>query len=248
MPEQKSVQIKICGITGKEEIRWLNEEDVSYAGFVLYEKSSRYVPIRKVSELFEKLNENIKKVAVTVSPDVKLVEQIMDAGFDILQVHRSLTEEVLTAAEIPVWQAVNMTDEGIFEKIAREYTNLSLNRKSPVTQGKKLMGKEKITALLMDAKEFGSGKTFGWDAFLQEEGKKKFWNFRQLLKEENIQFVLAGGLSPDNVSRGIHIFAPDIVDVSSGVEKEPGIGNGKDKEKIQKFVQKVRSMKESRAI
>lgn len=53
MPEQKSVQIKICGIIGKEEIRWLNEEDVSYAGFVLYEKSSRYVPIRKVSELFE---------------------------------------------------------------------------------------------------------------------------------------------------------------------------------------------------
>ena len=93
MPEQKSVQIKICGITGKEEIRWLNEEDVSYAGFVLYEKSSRYVPIRKVSELFEELNENIKKVAVTVSPDVKLVEQIMDAGFDILQVHGSLTED-----------------------------------------------------------------------------------------------------------------------------------------------------------
>ena len=61
MPEQKSVQIKICGITGKEEIRWLNEEDVSYAGFVLYEKSSRYVPIRKVSELFEELNENIKR-------------------------------------------------------------------------------------------------------------------------------------------------------------------------------------------
>lgn len=136
MPEQKSVQIKICGITGKEEIRWLNEEDVSYAGFVLYEKSSRYVPIRKVSELFEELNENIKKVAVTVSPDVKLVEQIMDAGFDILQVHGSLTEEVLTAAEIPVWQAVNMTDEGIFEKIAGEYTNLSLNRKSPFTQEK----------------------------------------------------------------------------------------------------------------
>lgn len=242
MPEQKSVQIKICGITGKEEIRWLNEEDVSYAGFVLYEKSSRYVPIRKVSELFEELNENIKKVAVTVSPDVKLVEQIMDAGFDILQVHGSLTEEVLTAAEIPVWQAVNMTDEGIFEKIAREYTNLSLNRKSPFTQEKKLTGKEKITALLMDAKEFGSGKTFGWDAFLQEEGKKKFWNFRQLLKEENIQFVLAGGLSPDNVSRGIHIFAPDIVDVSSGVEKEPVTGNGKDKEKIQKFVQKVQSV------
>lgn len=104
------------------------------------------------------------------------------------------------------------------------------------------MGKEKITALLMDAKEFGSGKTFGWDAFLQGEGEEKFRHFRQILKAWNIQFVLAGGLNPDNVSRGIHIFAPNIVDVSSGVEKEPGTGSGKDKEKIQKFVQKVQSV------
>lgn len=54
---------------------------------------------------------------------------------------------------------------------------------------------------------------------------------RQILEKEQIQFVLAGGLTPDNVSRGIDIFSPDIVDVSSGVEKEPGQGTGKDREK-----------------
>ena len=221
-------QIKICGITQDEEIQWLNEADVSYAGFVLYEKSCRYIPISKTQELFEKLNDNIKKVAVAVNPDVTMVKQVMDAGFDILQVHGNLTEEVLAVTEIPVWRAVNLTNANIFEELVREYRDLSID--------------EKITALLMDAKEFGSGKTFGWDSYERDEGKEMLRQLRQILEKEQIQFVLAGGLTPDNVSRGIDIFLPDVVDVSSGVEKEPGQGTGKDREKIQKFVRNMHSI------
>ena len=224
--KQKVPQIKICGITQDEEIRWLNETGVSYAGFVLYEKSSRYVPVNKTNELFKKLNNGIKKVAVMVSPDVKMVKQVMDVGFDILQVHGDLTEEVLAMVEIPVWRAVNLTDERTFEELC----------------GMRLSEKGKITALLMDAKEFGSGKTFGWDTYERGEGKEKLRCFRQALEAQQIRLVLAGGLTPDNVSRGIDIFSPDIVDVSSGVEKEPGQGTGKDREKIQKFVRNMHSI------
>ena len=226
--KQKVPQIKICGITQDEEIQWLNETGVSYAGFVLYEKSSRYVPVNKTKELFKKLNNGIKKVAVTVSPDVKMMKQVMDAGFDILQVHGNLTEEVLAVTEIPVWRAVNLTDANIFEELVRKYRDLSID--------------EKITALLMDAKEFGSGKTFGWDTYERGEGKEKLRCFRQALKAQQIRLVLAGGLTPDNVGRGIDIFSPDVVDVSSGVEKEPGQGTGKDREKIQKFVRNMHSI------
>ena len=226
--KQKVPQIKICGITQDEEIQWLNEADVSYAGFVYYFNSCRYIPISNIHELFGKLNDSIKKVAVAVNPDVTMVKQVMDAGFDILQVHGNLTEEVLAVTEIPVWRAVNLTDANIFEKLVREYRDLSID--------------EKITALLMDAKEFGSGKTFGWDAYERDEGKEMLRQLRQILEKEQIQFVLAGGLTPDNVSRGIDIFSPDIVDVSSGVEKEPGQGTGKDREKIQKFVRNMHSI------
>lgn len=142
--------------------------------------------------MFGKLNDSIKKVAVAVNPDVTMVKQVMDAGFDILQVHGNLTEEVLAVTEIPVWRAVNLTDANIFEKLVREYRDLSID--------------EKITALLMDAKEFGSGKTFGWDAYERDEGKEMLRQLRQILEKEQIQFVLAGGLTPDNVSRGIDIF------------------------------------------
>lgn len=80
--------------------------------------------------MFEKLNDNIKNVAVAVNPDVTMVKQVMDAGFDILQVHGNLTEEVLAVTEIPVWRAVNLTDANIFEELVREYRDLSIDEKS----------------------------------------------------------------------------------------------------------------------
>jgi len=54
-------KIKICGITGEDEIAALNETGVDYAGFVLYEKSKRYVTVQKARQLFEKLNKGIRK-------------------------------------------------------------------------------------------------------------------------------------------------------------------------------------------
>ena len=44
-------KIKICGITGEDEIAALNETGVDYAGFVLYEKSKRYVTVQKARQL-----------------------------------------------------------------------------------------------------------------------------------------------------------------------------------------------------
>ena len=58
----------------------------------------------------------------------------------------------------------------------------------------------------MDAKEFGSGKTFGWDAYERDEGKEMLRQLRQILEKEQIRFVLAGGLTPDNISRGDRYF------------------------------------------
>mgnify|MGYP006981744235 CR=1 FL=1 len=49
---------------------------------------------------------------------------------------------------------------------------------------------KKITALLMDAKEFGSGKTFGWDAYERDEGKEMLRQLRQILEKEQIQLYL----------------------------------------------------------
>ena len=101
-------KIKICGITGEDEIAALNETGVDYAGFVLYEKSKRYVTVQKARQLFEKLNKDIRKVAVAVAPESELIEEIGRAGFDLLQVHgvdAAEAERIAAQTKLPVWLA-----------------------------------------------------------------------------------------------------------------------------------------------
>ena len=173
-------KIKICGITGEDEIAALNETGVDYAGFVLYEKSKRYVTVQKASQLFEKLHKDIRKAAVTVAPERELIEEIGRAGFDLLQVHgvdAAEAERIAAQTKLPVWLAVNLRDPA-----------------------------------------YGSGKTFGWEQDGQDEMCCAVRAFREKLLAEGLTFVLAGGLNAENVAEGIRIFAPDVADVSSGVE------------------------------
>ena len=77
------MEVKICGITKKTEIEYLNEIKVDYAGFVFFEKSKRNIPVEKAAELLKYLDSGIKSVAVVVSPDEELVLEIQRNGFDI---------------------------------------------------------------------------------------------------------------------------------------------------------------------
>lgn len=218
------IKIKICGITSAEELSCLEGEQIGYAGFVLYEKSKRYIPIAKTKCLFGKINPNITKVAVTVNPDMRMVNEINQAGFDILQVHGILSDEVQKSSTLPIWLAVNIS--GIEDLLKVE----QLIRENNAG----------ITAVVVDAKEYGGGKTFGWENFSVERNER-FRQFRRRLQKLGIQFVLAGGLNTENVAHGIAIFEPDIVDVSTGVERDNTdvFPPGKDLKKIHQFVQNV---------
>ena len=208
------MKIKICGITKEEEIQMLNEACVDYAGFVFYEKSKRNISVEASAKLKEKLSPSIKSVAVTVSPDADLVDRIEAAGFDIIQVHKELNEEVIRRSKLPIWRAVNI-------KSSDDIAGLS-----DLLNGESEDAAKKIEAVVVDAPEFGSGKTFDWS-----------WaSFDNIA---GVKFVLAGGLTAQNVAEGIRIFDPDIVDVSSSVEGD----DGKDRNKINEFVNAVRSAK-----
>jgi phosphoribosylanthranilate isomerase len=216
----KQVEIKICGLTKPVEAAYLNDVDAGYAGFVFYDKSRRKVSIEQAEHIRSKLKSSIKSVAVTVSPDVHLVRELEAAGFDILQVHRELTMEVLESCSIPIWYAFNVSD-------ARE-----VGEKQQFFEQLPQHLADKIKAVVVDGAQFGSGRTFDWSAdWLCGKEQELSAIF------QNRRFILAGGLNPDNMSDGIRLFHPDIVDVSSGVEGE----FGKDKEKIEAFVRAVRA-------
>jgi phosphoribosylanthranilate isomerase len=218
------MEIKICGLTRPKEAEYINEAAADYAGFVLFEKSKRYVTIEQAKSIMRELNPGIRKVAVTVSPDVALARAAEEAGFDILQVHKNLTSEVLREVSIPVWYAFNIADEEELEKQQNFFHTLP----EALSQ--------KITAIVVDGAEYGSGKPFNWK---KSKRLKKAGAQSPPDIFTNRKFVLAGGLTAENVAEGIRCFEPDIVDVSSGVEEPEG---GKSRKRILEFAEKVRNV------
>lgn len=204
-----SPQIKICGITQVGEAFYLNEAHLEYAGFVFWQKSKRNVSFAQAEEIHKFLDKSIRRVAVTVSPNLQLVRRIEQAGFDILQVHGELQEEVLKQCSIPIWRACNLQGPQDMHRLEQD---------------------RKITGYVLDAKQAGSGKTFDWAGCHTTVKQMKATVFA------GKTFVLAGGLSPQNIVEAVKTLEPDAVDVSTGVEG----ADGKEKSLILDFVRKVR--------
>lgn len=228
------VEIKICGITTLKEADWLNAAGVNYAGFVFYEKSKRNVSMMDAVMIKKSLYPSVKTVAVTVSPTVDELRQIEIAGFDIIQVHKELSLDVLRECRLPIWRAFNIAS---LSEAASEAAGGEASAEE--REERERLEDALIEAYVLDGVAFGSGKTFDWSSSgLAEQIKQLFGNKK---------LVLAGGLTPDNVAEGITLFEPDIVDVSSGVEKD--YGSGKDEEKIKQFVGAVyRSDKDTKPL
>ena len=207
------MKIKICGITRENEIELLNELHVDYAGFVLFfEKSKRNVELDRAVELKNRLK-NTKSVAVVVEPTLEQARAIEEAGFDVLQVHGKLAEDIEKECDITIWKAVNVKNE---------------DGEAKISELEEFLKNDRISAIVMDAANAGSGEPFDWDVLLNEDFGAK-------------DFILAGGLNPINVGSAIQKLAPDVVDVSSGVEYTDKTIMGKDAEKVIKFVENTRN-------
>lgn len=210
------MQVKICGLTKKEEATYLNDVGADYAGFVFCSKSKRNVSFAQSKEIREQLNPQIQAVAVTVSPDRDMIKKIINSGFNVIQIHGELTKEALEMASIPVWYAVNIIKEEELLQKAKKFMEMPQHLQ------------EKVEAIVVDGASYGGGKTFDWKQADVKNAAAELLMHRK--------FVLAGGLNESNVQEGMKLFSPDVVDVSSGVEGE----NGKDKTKINNFARKVR--------
>lgn len=135
-------KIKICGITDIKETEYLNEAGVDYAGFVLfYPKSRRNIDPGRAKEIMAHLDSHIKAVAVVVEPAAGQLKEIEDTGFDMVQIHGRISDELLSRVRIPVLRAFNVSDLSEFE----EYED-----------------KENVIGYVFDAQIPGSGKVFDW--------------------------------------------------------------------------------------
>ncbi len=196
-----NIQFKVCGLTRAEDVRHAVEAGADFVAFNLYPKSPRYVALGDAAELARGAPQGPKRVAVMVEPTLEELDWAQEAGFDRFQIH--------ARADLPL-AVVRGWSEAVG---ARE---LWLAPKLPPGVAFPTDWLPLADTFLVDtyhADGFGgSGKTGDWSGFaaLAAAHPEKTW-------------VLAGGLSPDNVAEARRQSGARFFDVNSGVESAPGV-------------------------
>lgn len=184
MKDNRAVLVKVCGLTDTMEADYLNKNKVDFAGFVLFfPKSKRNISIEKAEQIMAELDENIKKVAVIVSPDESEIQQINGSGFDYVQIHGEIKDRLLEQISKPVFKAFNIKDI----KNIHKYQNNA-----------------KIVGYVFDAAAPGSGKVFDWSILNDIKRDAKTFILAGGLNDSNVREAVKL-VNPDvvDVSSGI---------------------------------------------
>jgi phosphoribosylanthranilate isomerase len=209
------VEIKICGITDEESMDAAIEAGADYVGLVFYPPSPRAVTAERAAELVEFTPGEVTKVGLFVDPDDATLNHVLtQVRLDLLQLHGAETPERIEAIRLeyglPVMKVLSVAS--IDDLLAAEpflavADRLLFDAKPP--KGATLPG--------------GNAVSFDWTIL-----KGRSWG---------LPWMLAGGLTPDNVAEAVRVSGARAVDVSSGVESAPGI---KDPERIRAFIRAAR--------
>lgn len=212
-----TVQVKICGLSTPETMEAALDAGADLVGLVFFPKSPRNVSLEQAKALADQARGRAKIVVLTVDADDALLTAISTTVKpDLIQAHGAETPERVAAITaltgLPVIKAIRVKDAADIASASAFSTSASLilyDAKAPETLGNALPG--------------GNGHAFDWGLL---EGARR------------PAFMLAGGLTPQNVAEAIRVTGAPVVDVSSGVESAPGI---KDVDLIRKFIEAVKS-------
>lgn len=221
------IKIKICGITNKREIEYINSLKPEYIGFV-FTKSKRQISGKEARELNNGLSKEIKTVGVFKDNSLDEILDVMkEIKLDIIQLHGKEDGEFINslrknlAQTICIWKALSISD--IKNYISMNYIGTN----------------NLIDNFLIDGDNPGSGEAYS----LKNINKYFKLNYLGESINNRNQFFLAGGITPENIIERISEANPIGVDVSSGVEviDENGIRT-KSYEKMKDLIEKVRAM------
>ncbi|MCW5581543.1 MAG: phosphoribosylanthranilate isomerase [Luteimonas sp.] len=205
-------RIKFCGMTRPGDVRLAGELGVDAVGFVFAERSRRRVEPKQAAAMREALAPMVDAVALFMDNAEDEVRQIVGlVRPSLLQFHGDESEAFCRGFGLPYLKAVAMGGGEPLDPLA-------LHARFPTAAGFVLDGH-------VPGGAGGSGRAFDWSRVPRGITKP---------------FLVAGGLTPDNVHAAIHATRPWGVDVAGGVEtsgREPGI---KDGARMRRFVEEVR--------
>ena len=198
-----SVQVKICGLNDTAAVVAASEGGARYGGFVFYPKSPRVVDAETAAYLVALLSPLVTPVGLFVNPTNEDIDSVLDfVPLQAIQLHGSETPERVAELKqkvgLTIIKAIGIaTAQDIFD--VQKYESVA-------------------DILLLDSKPApdaalpgGNAQTFDWD-ILKNVRLTKPW-------------MLAGGLTPDNLADAVRRSCARLLDVSSGVEDAPGHKN-----------------------
>ncbi len=199
-------RVKICGITRPEDARAAASAGADAIGLVFYAKSPRYVELPQAQAICREL-----------PPFVSVVGLFVNAP-------REQVTRVLESVPVDTLQFHGSEERVQCEGFARPYVK-AIGMKEDADPVQIMDAHPGACGFLLDAWQpdihGGGGVAFDWTRIPAQAAKP---------------VILAGGLTPDNVTRAVVQTRPFAVDVSSGVELEKGIKSG---EKMQAFIRGV---------
>ena len=221
-PTMKTLDIKICGLKTRETVAAALDAGASHIGFIFFAKSPRNIEPVEAGRLRALARGKAKAVAVTVdASDLFLDEIVAVMKPDILQLHGNETPERVAAIKarygLPVMKALSVSTEADLERI-KPFVGIAdrflFDAKPP--KGSELPG--------------GNGVSFDW----------------RLLTglDAGVDYMLSGGLNAANIGDALRLANPPGIDISSGVESEPGV---KEPALIEQFFRAVSAARKDRA-
>jgi phosphoribosylanthranilate isomerase len=209
--------IKICGLSTPETLEAALDAGADLVGFVRFPKSPRHVSLDLGRDLSRQARGRALRVVLLVDADDAAIADAVEAlDPDLLQLHGRESPERAAAIRSrfgrPVLKAIGIADASDLAALgpyAGGVDHLLLDAKPPRDAG---------------ALPGGNGLSFDW----------------RLLNglDPGLSFMLSGGLNPGNVAEAVRLTGSKSVDVSSGVETEPGV---KDPGKIEAFIKAARA-------
>ena len=185
-------QVKICGITNKEDALCAAGCGAAALGFIFYPPSPRYIKPVDARKIISVLSDELVKVGVFVNEKSEEIKRVMKyCALDMIQLHGDESPEFCRAFPASrVIKAVELKNDDDLNR-ALDYD---------------------VAALLVDSRHAGlyggTGKKANWKLACRTKNKKPL--------------ILSGGLNEGNIAEALQMVAPAALDINSGMELSPG--------------------------
>jgi phosphoribosylanthranilate isomerase len=213
--------VKICGITNADDAFIAAEAGADLLGFIFYPKSPRYIPPKTAASITGAVRGSLgihrpQFVGVFVNEPVARVRRLLDSvGLDLAQLHGREPSAAIQELAPRAYKAIRPQTQ------SQAQAELDAYRDS-------MPDDPKLPQLLVDA--YHPRQMGGTGQQANAELARRL--------SRRVRLLLAGGLTPDNVAAAIREIRPWGVDVSSGIERSPGV---KDPARVRAFIQAVRA-------